>query len=95
MWSVADPGFPVGVWQLRWGMSDAGAFLGKCQCVLKRKNWVPMGGPLGEAAGGTHWIRHWRYLHTATVIVCHLPYIVVTSTDMAASCKAVELRINP
>ena len=30
-----------------------------------------------------------------TVIVRHLPYIVVTSTDMAASCKAVELRINP
>ena len=30
-----------------------------------------------------------------SVIVRHLPYIVVTSTDMAASCKAVELRINP
>ena len=37
-------------------------------------------------------------LHTPNevrVIVRHLPYIVVTSTDMAASCKAVELRINP
>ena len=29
------------------------------------------------------------------VVPRHLPYIVVTSTDMAASCKAVELRINP
>ena len=29
------------------------------------------------------------------IVPHHLPYIVVTSTDMAASCKAVELRINP
>ena len=29
------------------------------------------------------------------IVPRHLLYIVVTSTDMAASCKAVELRINP